>query len=553
MSSKLHGRKQELRFAESNAPREGQFDFGDRFFNLDERSKSLLEQSKYEVFRKMIYPNIDVESYMPLFTEEGCSASTVRDLVTLIILQAEENLTVDQLILRTYTDVAFQYVLGTTGSNVKQPVSRSNYFKFLERIEQYEDETGVNLIQHTVQHITNVIGSEMGFNLHQSVDGFFNKVRMDSMLITSYSQHLTRAGIVYRCNCEALNVMVQTGGLEAVPSNLIHYFNSDDMNRVIYHDTTEGKEKLAELLKESVTILALMSDECWKEFQEYKNLERVISDQGVVDKEGNIAPKAGTEIKGTSLQSPEDPEATARTKNGKTVIGYAVNFAEIYDGNGNSLIIDADIQSSVYSDARFGEDFIGRKDPDSPWMVLTHDGAFFSAENLEKAEEAGIILVPTVLTGIQTNTLCAEFNLDDQGTKVETCPNGNAPVMQTFNEETGKINAKFDKEQCAKCPHREECPYREQAKFNKIEISQETIDRAEFQANFGMEEHKEASHERNGVEAIPSIMRRKYEIDHFRTFRKSVRRLKLFGAVLCYNCQKFLSFTKTHRGYYAQL
>ena len=105
------------------------------------------------------------------------------------------------------------------------------------------------------------------------------------------------------------------------------------------------------------------------------------------DSQGNLIPKPNKDISGTSMQSPEDPNATVRTKVGKTHVGSVGNVTETYDDDGNSLITDADIQPNTYSDSDFMKDTIAAKeDPVSEEQVLT-DEAYYSSCNAEAAAE----------------------------------------------------------------------------------------------------------------------------------------------------------------------
>jgi hypothetical protein len=73
------------------------------------------------------------------------------------------------------------------------------------------------------------------------------------------------------------------------------------------------------------------------------------------------------------------------------------------------------------------------------------------------------------------------------------------------------------------------------------------VDRAELQESLGDEEHKQMARERNGVEAIPSIFRRKYGIDHIRTFVDSRIRSAYFAICLAFNCMKHRRYS-IHQG-----
>jgi hypothetical protein len=532
-----------MSFESSNSARYTQGSIFDRFDSLSEKARKWILNSKYATFHTDIYPNIDVDSYQVLYTDKGRSPTTVRDMVMALILQSEENLTVDSLIFRMNTDIAFQYVFGLTGYQMECPISRSNYFAFLARLDQYEEETGINLIKQTVKRLSVRIGKELGYDLEKALDGVRIKARMDSMLIESFSKRFPRAGIIYRCNYGALNLYARLEGKAGIPSNLLHYFEEDDMNRQIYHLQKSQTSRLTALLEESIQIRDLMPEDDWKEFAEYKNLSRAIGDQGSIQDDGSVIPKENKEIKGTSLQSPYAPETTARTKNHKTTVGDAVNFVELY-GNGASIILDGDIKPSIYADQSFSKDIIDAKDPETAEIEMTVDGAYFTVELMYEAAEKGIILLPTALTGTQTNPLFSEFNLSEDGRTLLTCPNQVEAIEQRFDENHGVIIARFDKAACASCPFAAQCPCHRQVKSNVVRISHETVDRAEVQSSLGSDEHTRVAHARNGVEAIPSIMRRKYDIDHFRSNRTPIRKLKLFGAIMCYNCQKLTSFRR---------
>ena len=70
-----------------------------------------------------------------------------------------------------------------------------------------------------------------------------------------------------------------------------------------------------------------MSDDSWQDFQEYQLLIRVLYEQSKVDENNNTVPKDKSDITSTSLQNPSDPDATYRSKAGKSNKGYAVHVS----------------------------------------------------------------------------------------------------------------------------------------------------------------------------------------------------------------------------------
>ena len=517
-----------------------QMNFSDRFLNLSPRGQAAIRNSDLGHFGDIIFPLIDPKIFEVLYSDVGRGPFYLQGLVAAYLVMKRLDLSVDEMLLRIDTDIAVQYALHTT-SMEKQPFSRRNMFYFIAKLEAHEAKTGVNLIEECFKGVTKKLAHDMGLDRPGNTGRI--KRRMDSMMIGTYAAKLSRPGIVYMVNQDALILFAGLNGEERIVPSLRHYFDEDDKNATIYHNKEDMLGKLTVLLTESKLILSMMEDEEWHEFQEYKNLVRCIDEQSTKDDEGNPTPKKNGEISGSSMQSPQDPNATARTKAGKTHIGYVGNVTETYDGKGNSLITDANIKNNSYSDSEFMQDTIAAKEDDGVEEQITTDGAYYSSDNAKAAAEKGILITPTSLTGSETNPLCAEFTLSDDGKKIEVCPNGCQPMSQTYDEDTGKIEAKFSHTDCDNCPYRDDCPGKAQKKAVKVRISQKMVDRAELQESLGDEEHKMMARERNGVEAIPSIFRRKYGVDHIRTFVDSRIRSAYFAICLAFNCMKHRRFS----------
>lgn len=520
-----------------------QLHLGDRFIQLSKRGQDAIRKSPLGHFGDEIFPKINADDFMVLYSDNGRGPSYLQGLVGAYLLMMKLNLTADDLLLRIETDISIQYALHTT-SMEKQPFSRRNLFYFIARSESYEKETGINLIEKCFRDITASFAHEMG--LDKPGNSGRIKKRMDSMMIDAHAMRLTRPGILYAVNHDALLLYASLAGEDGIIPSLRHYLDESDRNAVIYHDKDVQEEKLVGLLVESRMILLLLKNEDWHEFQEYKNLVRCIQEQSEEDAQGNLVPKRNRDIAGTSMQSPNEPEATARTKAGKTHVGFVGNVAETYNENG-SLITDADIQSNSHSDSDFMKEYIqSKEDPEQEEQVIT-DGAFYSSENAEAAAAKGILIVPTSLTGTPTNPLCAEFEFSEDGRVLNLCPNGCRPISQKYHEANGKIDAKFSHECCDQCPLRDQCPGQDQKKAVKVSISSQMSDRAGLRKALGDNEHKEMAKERNAVESIPSIFRRNYGIDHIKTFVKSRIRSAYFGICLAYNGQKHQRFLDSQR------
>ncbi len=350
-----------------------QLNLGDRFLNLSKRGQDAIRRSRLGHFGDEIFPLINPDDFMVLYSDNGRGPSDLQRLVASYLILRMENITFDEFMLRIDSDIALQYALNTTSLD-EQPVSRRNLFYFMAKLDEYEQKNGVNLIEKCFKSITSSLVKDMGLD-KPGHSGRIKK-RMDSMMIDSHAARLTRPGIIYQVNQDALILYASLMGNDNIIPSLNHYFDESDRNAVIYHNKDGMDDKLARLLSESQIILYLMSDDDWHEFQEYKNLVRCIEDQSEKAPDGKLVPKKNKDIEGTSLQSPKDPEATARTKSGKTYVGSVGNVTETYNDEGNSLITDADIQSNSHSDSDFMKEYIESKDPEAPEEQVAIDGAY---------------------------------------------------------------------------------------------------------------------------------------------------------------------------------
>ena len=525
-----------------------QMNLDDRFLTLSKRGQDQIINSRLGHFGDKTFNMINPDAFLVLYSDGGRGPSYLQGYVGAYLIKNMLNITVDEFILRVESDIAIQYALHTTGFR-KQPFSRRNFFYFIAKLEAYEAETGISLIEKCFECTSSSMARDMGLTR----PGGYGRIkkRSDSMMVRTHAAHLTRPGIVYAVNHDAPVLYNDLCGMDHISPSLYHYFDESDRNAVIYHNKESMGEKLASLITESCQILELMEEDEWHDFQEYKNLVRCIEDQTRTDENGKRIPKSNGEIDGSSLQSPKAPDATARTKAGKTHVGFVANVTETYDDEGNSLITDADIQKNTHSDADFMRSIIEAKDdPETEEQHVT-DGAYYSSELAEEAAEKGILLVPTSLTGKPTNPICADFQLSADGKELISCPNGCKPIDQSYDEKTGRINAKFLHSCCDSCPLRDRCIAADQKRAVKVSISRHMVNRAALQSSLNDGEHKKLARERNAVEAIPSILRRKYGLDNILSFATSRIRSAFFAMCIAYNGQKHKKFLDNHRVKYA--
>lgn len=523
-----------------------QIAFHDRFNSLPMAVQGQIEEL-YSVYKTDVAPVLlrNLSLIKGLFEDDVFTPSdqVAFTMGMLFILQCRDNSTIDDVIMRANTDIAYQYVLTCTSNNKKPVISRAYYCQFLSRMVIYDKKHESCLMEKMFTEFTDAAASEMGINLHHNL-GDVLRTRIDSMMIDTPAEHLTRAGIIYRTNAMCLDLVASLEGLSVLPECLHHYLDDSDENAVIYHNKGEKKvEKLQGMLNDSLKIKELLKG--YEDFEEYNLLERMISDQGILGEDNTITPKEDKDIEGSSMQSPLYPFATCRKKYGFH-IGDSCCLTEATNGSGANLLIEVLYDKNTRSDDEFMLEHLRRRDSNGPMEVCSCDAGFFSMNTAHAGENANTILVPSALKGSLPQPLMAEFEMDSKGEAILQCPAGHAPIpgTQKYNSDTGEVIAKFDKCTCQACPFADKCPAREQVKAFTVNVSQAKIDLASYVAAVDSEEYKEYASFRNGIESVPSVMRRMYGFDTLRSMNVSLRREKIFGSSINYNVKKLIAYRK---------
>lgn len=362
----------------------------------------------------------------------------------------------------------------------------------------------------------------------------------DSIMVDNGCRKLSRLQTAHVIIRSALGPFEENGF--DIPENLHHYVEKFDENKVTYHDHRPAEVKKEEAFRDAFDLYRNYPEDL-KSAEEFKQLDRFVKEQ-INQSESNEfeGVKPGKELPSTTLNNPAEPESTTRTKAGKLHLGYVGNFVETVDNDTNRKFIDsADFQPNIYSDSQFAKDEIDRMKERNHTTPLVTDGAYSGVDNVNLAAEAGIELLGTDLAGRKTPDLMADFEIDEENGTV-ICPNGQKPVKCTKSESAEGYWVSFDKKICDTCPLREQCPLKNRKRVRSGRVSAKMVQRAQLQRTIGSESYMVNYRFRNGVEAIPSQLRRKQKIGHM-PYRGLVRKKFGFrGAILGINIRRALRY-----------
>ena len=308
-------------------------------------------------------------------------------------------------------------------------------------------------------------------------------------------------------------------------------------------------EIIRTLLTDSECLLKLCETD-FEEVTEYQLFVRCISEQTVVENEKRrLRTREDGTMNSSALQNPSDPDATYRNKSGKQYRGYTANIEETVGRNG-SVVTDYQFDKNTHTDSHFLQEYLSAMERSEEESVLVTDGAYDGQDNIALAEEKNVKLVTTALLGKEAPDALADFEFNEDGTRLLKCAAGHEPVSQSYTKTTRQCRVSFDRNHCVDCPYQNQCRPKIYKKVATFITSKNASNRAKSQRYMQSEEFRDLARLRNGVETIPANIRKNY---HLNKLPRGKQRGKFFfgSKIAALNFRKLFGFRKG-LGNYAQ-
>jgi len=519
-----------------------QLTLADSTFHLTDREKRVLGRSWAKTFADIVFPAIDENIFSVLYSDKASRPNTpVNVIVGALILKEALGDTDDELVEALMFDIRYQYALHTT-SFEEQPLSDRTLSRFRARVLAYETEHDVDLIHECVVKMAKEISEFMNITP--------NMQRMDSLMIAANIKNLSLLELFYTCVSNLAKIMDKRG--IPLSEEQHHYIEKDDYNRCIYHKRdTDAAERTVVVMKDAEKLIAI----CDKtgnldDTSEYQLLIRLLKERTIIDDDGSRRLRKKEEVENPSeaLLNPSDPEATFRYKAGSKNLGYVGNIVESV-GEHTSLITDYSYEQNTYADNQFMKDYLDRQDSFADDSFLVADGAYSGEGNSRLACEHNIKLVTTNFTGRKPDEIYADFRFTQDGHFLTECVNGCTPEECTYDPKNDRSVAYFKTETCSTCPYKDKCRPRFLKSRARKEVSWKAVGRARQLQYMQTEEFSRYARFRNGVEAIPSLLRRRYHVDKIPTHGKRRTRFHFGFKIAALDFQKLLDYTNSLAGH----
>jgi len=416
--------------------------------DLSNKQREMLEKTKEKWFYKLIFCNINESIFKPLYSENASRPNIPANiLVSSLILRELKGLSFDELMESIQFDLRFKVALGLNSID-EIPFVRSSLFNFQNKIADYEQETGINLIESIFEGLTAKQIKEL--SLKTDIQ------RTDSTLISSNIKRYSRLKLLIEVLLRLERILNEEDKAKFI--NDIQNYSAVGCEKYIYKlkskDLPHELQKLGTIYYSIYTKIA--NNEIYKGRKEFNNFERIYNDHFVVINH-EISPKPSNELNSSMLQSPDDTDATYRKKNDKESFGYTINATETANPDNHIQLINDiavnpnNIDDSVILNQRI--DKIVDKTPDL--KELHTDGGYGSAESDKKFEELAITQITTAVRGRESEIEKIIELVDAKtNTYLVHCP------CQKSKESTPtkqRYKVRFDTNICKSCPLNDKC------------------------------------------------------------------------------------------------
>tara|TARA_Y100000031_G_scaffold56068_1_gene63716 strand:+ start:92 stop:1720 length:1629 start_codon:yes stop_codon:yes gene_type:complete len=428
---------------------------------LPHTARKKLEASWASVFYEEFFRRLDEGVFSVLYSEKKSRPNTpVNILVGFETLKSGFGWSDEELYNHFLFDLQVRYALGLRDFDEGYFDLRTLYY-FRAALVEYERKYEINLIQQATEQITD-----------EQIQQFQVKTglqRMDSTQLQSNIRKMSRLQLLV----EIIHRLYRILGEEdkkRCDSLFCSYVKEDSLHYCyrVARDEVEGR-----LQQIGIDLAALVEtlESAYGHEQAYQDAGRVFGEHFRWE-EGAITIKTGKELSGSTLQSPDDREATYRKKSGEAARGYVANIAETCDSDNELQLITAmSVQPNVTDDQKLLAGDLSRLDERTDINKVITDAGYTGPTAAEALESHQVEQKTSAIKGRkkETDTIGLEaFEIirDDNGkvTAVE-CPQGH-PAEVRDGRAIGRYSAGFDGIGCEGCPLRDRCPTKPLKKRN---------------------------------------------------------------------------------------
>ena len=438
-----------------------QFGLFDTLEQLPEKVRQRLESSWADTFYREVFCRVNELPFAVLYSNRPSRPNTPTNiLVGAEILKSGFGWSDEELYDAIQFNFQIRYALGMRDMG-EVPFELRTLYNFRQRLSQHMQETGENLLEHIFVQVTDEQLATMQLKT--------GRQRMDSVLVSSNMRQMTRLHMLVEVVHRVWRMLVKED--QARYADVFQSYCQGTAGQYCYR--VKGDEVPAHVEAIGHVMHRLVQDLAarYAEQPAYQVLQRVFSEHfalvagaGESSDTGQIRVKVGDELSASSLQSPDDWEATYREKRGQGHRGYVANLTETCDSeNEVQLITQVQVAPNVTDDEQMAIDDLPVLKARTDLEVLWTDGGYNGPELETQLRQHQIEHIPTNVRGGRSSPdrLGLEtfsWEIDEVGVPLSvTCPGGQRVEVRA-GRKTGHFLANFDQTVCETCPLVDQCP-----------------------------------------------------------------------------------------------
>ena len=413
------------------------------------------------VFYEEFFRRLDEEVFSVLYSEKKSRPNTpVNILVGFETLKSGFGWSDEELYNHFLFDLQVRYALGLRDFDEGYFDLRTLYY-FRAALVEYEQKHEINLIQKATEQITDE--QILQFQVKTGLQ------RMDSTQLQSNIRKMSRLQLLVEIIHRLYRVLSEADKRRY--DSLFCSYVKEDSQHYCYRVTRDEVVPRLEQIGIDLAEMLEAFEAAYGQEQAYRDAARVFGEHFRWE-EGTVIIKTGKELSGSTLQSPDDTEATYRKKSGESARGYVANITETCDPENDLQLVTAlSVQSNVTDDQVLLVDDIARLDERTDIEEVITDGGYTGSTAAQALESHQVKQKISAIKGRkkETDTLgLEEFDItrdDDGKVTAVVCPQGQSAEVRD-GRAAGRYSAGFDATVCEGCPLSDQCPAKPLKKRN---------------------------------------------------------------------------------------
>ena len=431
--------------------------------HLSESKRKKLRSSADAYFYELIYCNINEKDFAPLFSADSSSRpnAPVNALVSSIIMYHKKGWTTEELFENIDFDLRTRTALGL--HNLEDtPFCPATFFNFQNRLLNHYVVTGENLIEKIFDSLT--VAQLKKLKIKTDIQ------RMDSFQAMSNIRAYSRTQLLVEVLIRLDRILSKRHKQKL--KKILDPYISQTSSAFVYGlkrtDIPHELQKIADIYHR----LYQQLKPSYGDTEVFKIFKRIYNEHFsiVTDK---IIVRDSKELTSSSLQSPDDVDATFRTKRGNNYRGQVVNITETANPeNALNLITDVAVEANNTDDGTILNNRIDEiKTKCNDLNELHTDGAYGSSDNDKKMIEHHVNHIQTAVRGRVAEVAMKMERIDSDRYNV-SCPQ---QTVQSRNTKT-RFKACFNLTVCSACQHAGGCPTIEQNNCRVFYFTEEMVE-----------------------------------------------------------------------------